>query len=102
METRVETTSQHSRPVWDHRLEAVLALLGGTPVSQVTVRFGMDRSVLYKWRHWALQALQSALTDHRPGPTCPSNRLPPERQQPLVALAQSRSRCATGWLLHVP
>ena len=60
---------------------------------QVRARFGMGRSILYKWRHRALQALQSALTDHRPGPQCPANRLSLEREQPLVALAQ----CHPTW-----
>jgi putative transposase len=84
----METTPQPTRPRWEHRLQAILALLGGEPVPQVTARFGMGRSILYKWRHRALHALQSALTDHRPGPQSPHNRLSPEREQPLVALAQ--------------
>lgn len=84
----METTLQPVRPGWEHRLHAVLALLGGAPVPQVTTRFGMGRSVLYKWRHRALHALQHALTDHRPGPPCPHNRLSPAQEQPLVALAQ--------------
>jgi transposase len=87
METTA-TTSHAQQPGWEHRLQAVLALLGGEPVPQVTVRFGMGRSILYKWRHRALQALQHALTDHRPGPQCPHNRLSPEGEQPLVELAQ--------------
>ncbi len=58
----METTRQPARPGWEHRLHAVLALLGGEPVPQVTTRFGMGRSVLYKWRHRALQALQRALS----------------------------------------
>jgi len=67
METTA-TTSHAQQPGWEHRLQAVLALLGGEPVPQVTVRFAMGRSILYKWRHRALQALQHTLTDHRPGP----------------------------------
>ena len=37
----------HSPPVppWEHRLQAVLALLGGEPVPDVTARFGMGRSI---------------------------------------------------------
>ncbi len=89
METTATTPyAQHQQPGWEHRLQAVLALLGGEPVPQVTARFGMGRSILYKWRHRALQALQRALTDHRLGPQCPHNRLSPEREQPLVELAQ--------------
>src|SRR5262249_23554083 len=48
---RMETTPHPPRPVWEHRLQAVLALLSGEPVPQVTARFGMGRSILYKWRH---------------------------------------------------
>jgi transposase InsO family protein len=84
----METTPQPTRPTWEHRLQAVLALLGGEPVPDVTARFGMGRSILYKWRHRALTALQGALTDHRPGPQCPANRLSPAQAQPLVELAQ--------------
>ena len=84
----METTRQPTRPAWEHRLHAVLALLGGEPVPQVTARFGIGRSVLYKWRHRALTALQGALTDHRPGPQCPANRLSAAQEAPLVALAQ--------------
>ena len=84
----METTPQPTRPTWEHRLQAVLALLGGEPVPDVTARFGMGRSILYTWRHRALTALQGALTDHRPGPQCPANRLSPAQAQPLVELAQ--------------
>ena len=76
----METTPQPTRPAWEHRLQAVLALLGGEPVPHVTARFGMGRSILYKWRHRALTALQGALTDHRPGPQCPANRLSPAEE----------------------
>jgi transposase len=84
----METISHHTRPTWEHRLQAVLALLGGEPVPQVTARFGMGRSILYKWRHRALTALQGALTDYRSGPQCPANRLSPAQEHPLVELAQ--------------
>src|SRR5215475_4694384 len=84
----METTPQPTRPAWPHRLQAILALLGGEPVPEVTARFGMGRSILYKWRHRALTALQGALTDHRPGPQCPANRLSPAQAQPLGELAQ--------------
>jgi transposase InsO family protein len=84
----METTRQPACPGWAHRLHAVLALLGGEPMPQVTARFGIGRSVLYKWRHRALTALQGALTDHRPGPQRPANRLSPTEEAPLVALAQ--------------
>ena len=84
----METTLPPTRPAWKHRLQAVLALLGGEPLPDVTVRFGMGRSILYKWRRRALTALQGALTDHRPGPQCPANRLSPAQEHALVELAQ--------------
>ena len=84
----METTPQPTCPTWEHRLHAILALLGGEPVPDVTARFGMGRSILYKWRRRALTALQGALTDHRPGPECPANRLSPAEEHPLVELAQ--------------
>jgi transposase-like protein len=86
--TAMTPHTHHQQSRWEHRLQAVLALLGGEPVPQVMARFGMGRSILYKWRHRALQALQRALTDHRPWPQCPHNRLSPEREHPLVELAQ--------------
>src|SRR5262245_31319327 len=84
----METTLPPTRPAWKHRLQAVLALLGGEPLPDVTVRFGMGRSILYKWRRRVLTALQGALTDSRPGPQCPANRLSPPEEAPLVELAQ--------------
>ena len=44
----METSLQPTRPAWEHRLQAVSALLGGEPIPDVTVRFGMGRSILYK------------------------------------------------------
>jgi transposase-like protein len=52
METPAPTPhAHHQQPGWEHRLQAVCALLGGEPVHQVTARCGMGRSILYKWRH---------------------------------------------------
>ena len=34
----METTPQPTHPTWEHRLQAVLALLGGEPVPAVTAR----------------------------------------------------------------
>jgi transposase InsO family protein len=84
----METALQPTRPTWEYRLQAILALLGGEPVPDVTARFGMGRSILYKWRRRALTALQGALTDHHPGPQCPANRLSPAQEHSLVELAQ--------------
>src|SRR5262245_41292278 len=84
----MKTTPHPTRPTWEHRLQAVLALLGGEPIPHVTARFEMGRSILYQWRHRALTALQGALTDHRPGPECPANWLSLAQEHPLVELAQ--------------
>ena len=84
----METTPQPTRPTWKHRLQAVLALLGGEPVPDVTARFGMGRSILYTWRYRARTALQGARTAHRPGPQGPANRLSPAQAHPRVELAQ--------------
>src|SRR6266566_2393801 len=67
----METALQPACPGWAHRLHAVRALLGGERVLRVTARFGMGRSILYKWRHRALTALQGALTDHPPRAAVP-------------------------------
>src|SRR5215472_14648695 len=89
MVTTAMTLHAHQQqPGWEHRLHAVLALLGGEPVPQVTARFGMGRRILYKWRRRALTALQGALTDHRPGPKCSANRLSLAQEHALVELAQ--------------
>ena len=82
----METTSHPTRPTWEHRLQAVLALLGGEPVLHGPPASGWA-SILYKWRHRA-HGPPGALTDHRPGPQCPANRLSPAQEQPLVELAQ--------------
>src|SRR4029434_9108913 len=75
-------------PTWEHRLQAVLALLRGEPGPRVTALVAMGSSIVDKWRHRALTALQGALTEHRPGPQCPANRLSPAEEAPLVELAQ--------------
>src|SRR5262249_23029829 len=71
-------------PMWQHRLEAVLALLRGEPGQQVTERFRMARSDLYKFRARALQAVRQALCDQPRGPKRPHNRLSAEREQVVV------------------
>ena len=42
----METPLPSTHPGWEHRLHAVLALLGGEPLPQVKARFGMGRSIL--------------------------------------------------------
>jgi transposase InsO family protein len=71
-------------PMWQHRLEAVLALLRGEPGQQVAERFRMARSDLYKFRARALQAVRQALREQPRGPKRPHNRLSAEREQVVV------------------
>ncbi len=71
-------------PMWQHRLEAVLAVLRGEPGNQVADRFRMTRSDLYKFRGRALNALRRALLDQPRGPKQPHNRLSPQREQAVV------------------
>src|SRR5262249_20371590 len=68
-------------PMWQHRLEAILALLRGEPAQQVAERFRMTRSDLYKFRARALQALRYALLDQSRGPKRPHNRLAADRAE---------------------
>ena len=58
-------------PTWQHRLEAVLAVLRCEPSHQVAERFRMARSDLYKFRTRALQAVRQALRDQSRGPKRP-------------------------------
>src|SRR5215472_1130595 len=71
-------------PMWQHRLEAVLALLRGEPGQQVAERFRMTRSDLYKFRARALQALRYALLDQPRGPKRPHNRLAADREEAVM------------------
>ncbi len=69
-------------------MQAVLALLRGTPWRQVARRFGICRSDLYKYRRRALDALDTALVNRSRGPKCPAGRLSPEIEQQISALCQ--------------
>src|SRR5215470_2700971 len=71
-------------PLWQHRLEAVLALLRGEPGQQVAECFRMTRSDLYKFRARALQALRYALLDQPRGPKRPHNRLAADREEAVI------------------
>jgi hypothetical protein len=72
----------------DRRLQAVMALFRGEPISQVAVKFRMARSDLYKFRTRALVALRAALADQSRGPRHPPNRLSVERTQQVVSPRQ--------------
>jgi transposase InsO family protein len=80
-------TSQSLAPE-EHRLQAVLALLRGEQASDVSTRFGICRSDLYKLRTRALAAMGEALKDHHRGPKRPYNRLSDAREQQVIASCQ--------------
>src|SRR5262245_22065770 len=62
-------------PTCERRVQAVLALFRGEPVTQVSTQYKVCRRDLYKFRRRALAAIRQALTDHRRGPRRPHNRL---------------------------
>lgn len=72
----------------DQRFHAVLALLHGEPAKDVTARYGIGRSALYKFRRRALEAVRAALVDHPRGPKRPHNHLDDAREQRTVSLCQ--------------
>jgi hypothetical protein len=72
----------------DRRLQAVMALFRGEPLSQAAVKFRMARRDLYKFRTRALVALRAALAGQSRGPWHPHNRLSVERAQQVVSLCQ--------------
>jgi hypothetical protein len=72
----------------EHRLQAMLALFRGKKTSDVSTRFGICRSDLYKLRTRALAAMREALKDHHRGPQRPYNRLGDDREQQIIASCQ--------------
>jgi len=70
------------------RIQAVLALLRGEPLAQVSARYRIGRSDLYKFRRRALTAIQHALDDQPRGPKRPHNRFDPEGEAKLVGLCK--------------
>lgn len=72
----------------EHRLQAVLALFRGKKASDVSTRFGICRSDLYKLRTRVLAAMREALRDHHRGSKRPYNRLGDDREQQVIASCQ--------------
>jgi putative transposase len=70
------------------RLRAVLALLKGETVVQVSARFGISRSSLYGYKRRALAAMREALKDKRGGPHRPHNRTPAEKEQSIRSVCE--------------
>jgi hypothetical protein len=70
------------------RVMAILDLLRGIPLPQVSAQFGICPSDLYKFRQRALTALHHALADHPRGPKRPYNRLALATEERLAALCR--------------
>src|SRR5262249_20741788 len=66
----------------------VLALWRGEKASDVSTRFEICRSDLYKLRTRARAAMREALKDHPRGPKRPYNRLSDAREQQIIAACQ--------------
>lgn len=84
----MSTTSIPLPPKQLRRVQAVLALLRGESVQQVSSRSHICRTDLYKYRRRAQAAIELALGDRPRGPKCPHNRLAAHKERLLVALCQ--------------
>ena len=80
------------------RVQAVLALLRGESIEQVSERSGFCRSALYKFRRRALRALEQALGDQPRGPRRPHNRLEDEKERTLLTLCQRYSTASARYV----
>lgn len=72
----------------DRRIQAVLAMLHGDPVAQVSACYGIGRSALYKFRRRALAAISDALVDLPRGPKRPHNRVSADWEQKTLSLCE--------------
>ncbi|MGC8493431.1 MAG: DDE-type integrase/transposase/recombinase [Syntrophobacteraceae bacterium] len=72
----------------DRRVQAVLAMLRGDPVAQVSACYGIGRSSLYKFRSRALVAISDALVDRPRGPKRPHNHVSADLEQKTVSLCE--------------
>lgn len=70
-------------PKCERRVQAVLALFRGEAVGQVSTRYRICRSDLYKFQRRALDAMRDALTDAKRGPRTPHNRLAPAQEEAI-------------------
>lgn len=75
-------------PKEELRLRAVLALLKGETVAQVSAQFGISRSSLFEYKRRALAAMGETLKDKRRGPRHPRNRLPAEKEQSIRSVCE--------------
>jgi len=83
MPTTLSPSTMHYR-----RVQAVLAILHGDPAAQVSARYGIGRSALYKFRRRALAAISDALTDHPRGPKRSHNHVSADLEQKTVSLCE--------------
>ena len=81
------------------RVQAVVDLFRGDAVADVSARYGIRRSGLYKFRRRALDAISEALADRRRGPRRPHNRIAPDSEAQIVALCQ-RHPTWSSYALH--
>ena len=72
----------------DLRLQAVLDLLHGDTAAQVSARYGIGRSSLYKFKRRALAAIHDALGDQARGPKRPHNHVSDALEQKTVSLCE--------------
>ncbi|SPF38529.1 hypothetical protein SBDP1_200013 [Syntrophobacter sp. SbD1] len=77
-----------SSPAQDLRVQAVLDLLRGDPAAQVSARYGIGRSTLYKFRRRALAAIRDALSDQPRGPKRPHNYVSDVVEQKTISLCE--------------
>jgi transposase InsO family protein len=72
----------------ERRVQAVLALFRGEPVTRVSTQYRVCRRDLYKFHRRALAAIRQALADHRRGPRQPHNRLAADQEAAVVSLCE--------------
>jgi transposase InsO family protein len=70
-------------PKCQRRVQAVLALFRGQAVAQVSMRYRICRSDLYKFYRRALDAMRDALNDEKRGPRTPHNRLEADKEEAI-------------------
>jgi hypothetical protein len=81
------------------RVQAVLDLFRGDALADVSTRYGIRRSGLYKFRRRALAAIKEVLADRQRGPRRPHNRIAPDSEAQIVALCQ-RHPTWSSYALH--
>jgi hypothetical protein len=88
MERWIQLDSPPTQMKTAQRLAAILALLRGRPVADIVTEYGICRSDLYKFRRWALVAMEQALQDQSTGPKRPANRIAGERERQVRTLCE--------------